>query len=71
MAVKQMKNEEKPGLVFKGSNEEERNMNALIFDRLSNIMERFGKDLTNSEIRTIQYVMVERTVTEKEDQSGV
>lgn len=71
MAVKQTKNEEKPGLVFKGSNEEERNMNALIFDRLSNIMERFGKDLTNSEIRTIQYVMVERTVTEKEDQSGV
>ncbi len=71
MAAKQLKTEEKPGLTFKGSTEEERSMNALIFDRLSNIMERFGKDLTNQEIRTIQYVMIERTVTEKDELPGV
>lgn len=65
MPVKQAKVDEKSTLKFKGNNEDERNVNSVVFDRLTNILERFGKDFTKTELQTIQYVMFERVQDEE------
>ncbi len=65
MPPKSVKQEDKPVLKFKGSNEDERSVNSIIFDRLTNILERFGKDFTGTETQTIRYVMFERVQEEE------
>lgn len=44
--------------IFSGETENERRINALLYDRMANIMERFGQQLTPTEQRTIQYLMM-------------
>lgn len=49
-------------ILYVGATEEERTTNAIIFDRLTNILERFGESYTPSERNTLQFVMRERII---------
>jgi hypothetical protein len=71
-APETVQEEERPRrIIYLGKTEEERRVQSLIYDRLQNILERFGQSFTVAEAQTIQYVQRERVAFEEiEEEAG-